>query len=150
MRSLIGPLDIEWVIDDDNKLWFTQARPIFFPKAKLPVVASGQALLTGAGIGASQSVAGQVWKLSSPKERDRSMRGGILVVDDTSPVWEECLPHFSALVTDHGCRTSHAAIIARETGIPAVVGTVKATELLTNGTRIVVRVENGHGYVHLN
>ena len=150
------PMDIEWAKDgNDGKLYIVQARPEtvrsnedanvmerFQLKQKSNVIAEGRAI--GHKIGS-----GVVKVLSSIDEMDSVKPGDVLVTDMTDPDWEPIMKRASAIVTNRGGRTCHAAIIARELGIPAVVGCGNATDLITNGTQVTVSCSEGDtGYIY--
>jgi len=144
------PMDIEWGKDgQDGQLYILQARPEtvksqaqgkaelrYKLKGKGPVLAEGRAI--GQKIGT-----GPVRLVHSISEMDRVQPGDVLVTDMTDPNWEPVMKRASAIVTNRGGRTCHAAIIARELGIPAVVGCGHATESLTDGTLVTVSCAEG-------
>lgn len=143
-------MDIEWAKDGhDGKLYIVQARPEtvrsnetgqsverFTLNQKSGVVASGRAI--GQKIGA-----GKARLLTSINEMDQVQPGDVLVTDMTDPDWEPIMKRASAIVTNRGGRTCHAAIIARELGIPAVVGCGDATQLITDGSQVTVSCAEG-------
>ncbi|MBU2332219.1 MAG: phosphoenolpyruvate synthase [Gammaproteobacteria bacterium] len=144
------PMDIEWAKDgDDNQLYIVQARPEtvksrssanvmerYLLKEKGTVLVEGRAI--GQRIGA-----GPVKVIHDVSEMDKVQPGDVLVSDMTDPDWEPVMKRASAIVTNRGGRTCHAAIIARELGIPAVVGCGNATELLKDGQRVTVSCAEG-------
>ena len=144
------PMDIEWARDgDDDQLYIVQARPEtvqsqqdgrqmerFVLKGKGRVLAEGRAI--GQKIGQ-----GSVRAIKDISKMDEVQAGDVLVTDMTDPDWEPVMKRASAIVTNRGGRTCHAAIIARELGIPAVVGCGNATELLTTGTEVTVSCSEG-------
>jgi pyruvate, water dikinase len=145
------PMDIEWGKDGrDGKLYILQARPEtvksqqkagdsqqrFKLKGKGTVLASGRAI--GQKIGA-----GPVRVIHDPSEMERVQPGDVLVADMTDPNWEPVMKRASAIVTNRGGRTCHAAIIARELGVPAVVGCGDATETLKDGNFVTVSCAEG-------
>ncbi|HAN81240.1 MAG TPA: phosphoenolpyruvate synthase, partial [Gammaproteobacteria bacterium] len=144
------PMDIEWARDgDDDQLYIVQARPEtvqsqqdgrqmerFVLKGKGRVLAEGRAI--GQKIGQ-----GSVRAIKDISKMDEVQAGDVLVTDMTDPDWEPVMKRDSAIVTNRGGRTCHAAIIARELGIPAVVGCGNATELLTTGTEVTVSCSEG-------
>ncbi len=149
------PMDIEWAKDgDDGKLYIVQARPEtvksrtsanvmerYLLKEKGTVLAEGRAI--GQRIGA-----GKVRIIKDVSEMDKVQAGDVLVSDMTDPDWEPVMKRASAIVTNRGGRTCHAAIIARELGIPAVVGCGNATELLKDGQGVTVSCAEGDtGYI---
>ncbi len=149
------PMDIEWAKDgDDGKLYIVQARPEtvksrssanvmerYLLKEKGTVLVEGRAI--GQRIGA-----GKVRIIKDVSEMDKVQPGDVLVSDMTDPDWEPVMKRASAIVTNRGGRTCHAAIIARELGIPAVVGCGHATELLKDGQGVTVSCAEGDtGYI---
>ena len=144
------PMDIEWGKDGtDGQLYILQARPEtvksqskgqaeqrFKLKGSSTVLAEGRAI--GQKIGT-----GPVRLVHSISEMDRVQPGDVLVTDMTDPNWEPVMKRASAIVTNRGGRTCHAAIIARELGIPAVVGCGDATERLKDGTLVTVSCSEG-------
>ncbi|HKX14881.1 MAG TPA: phosphoenolpyruvate synthase [Propionibacteriaceae bacterium] len=150
------PMDIEWGKDGvDGRLYILQARPEtvqsrqavgtmqrFRMDEKGPVLVEGRAI--GQRIGA-----GPVRVLQSVDSMHEFVPGEVLVADMTDPDWEPIMKRAAAIVTNHGGRTCHAAIIARELGIPAVVGTGSATLDLTDGRAVTVSCSEGDtGFVY--
>ncbi len=150
------PMDIEWGKDGiDGKLYILQARPEtvqsqtgagkvekFKLKQFSKVLASGRAIGQKIGIGPVRIV-------KDPKEMDQVKPGDVLVADMTDPNWEPVMKRASAIVTNRGGRTCHAAIIARELGIPAIVGCGDATETLNEGEEVTVSCTEGDtGHVY--
>ncbi len=144
------PMDIEWALDgEDGKLYILQARPETVKSRedansmrRYRLKSHGQSLASGRAIG--QKIGqGPVRLVKSAKEMDRVKPGDVLVTDMTDPDWEPVMKRASAIVTNRGGRTCHAAIIARELGIPAVVGCGNATEALTDGTQVTVSCAEG-------
>ena len=144
------PMDIEWGRDgNDGKLYILQARPETVQSRasastlrRYKLKQSGEILTTGRAIG-QKIGAGAVRNLRSIEEMNRVQAGDVLVTDMTDPDWEPVMKRASAIVTNRGGRTCHAAIIARELGIPAVVGCGDATELLRDGTDVTVSCAEG-------
>jgi len=149
------PMDIEWAKDgDDGQLYIVQARPEtvksrssanvmerYLLKEKGTVLVEGRAI--GQRIGA-----GKVRVIKDVSEMDKVQPGDVLVSDMTDPDWEPVMKRASAIVTNRGGRTCHAAIIARELGIPAVVGCGNATQLLKDGQGVTVSCAEGDtGYI---
>ncbi|HVN35018.1 MAG TPA: phosphoenolpyruvate synthase [Casimicrobiaceae bacterium] len=144
------PMDIEWGCDGiDGKLYILQARPEtvksresagnlrrYRLKGKSEVLASGRAI--GQRVGQ-----GTVRVVKSAAEMDRVQAGDVLVADMTDPDWEPVMKRAAAIVTNRGGRTCHAAIIARELGIPAVVGCGDATRSLADGAKVTVSCAEG-------
>jgi len=150
------PMDIEWGKDGvDGKLYILQARPEtvqsqaaagkqekFKLKSFSKVLASGRAIGQKIGVGPVRIV-------KDPREMDQVKPGDVLVADMTDPNWEPVMKRASAIVTNRGGRTCHAAIIARELGIPAIVGCGDATETLTEGEVVTVSCTEGDtGHVY--
>tara|TARA_R110001606_G_scaffold68702_1_gene156726 strand:+ start:3197 stop:5572 length:2376 start_codon:yes stop_codon:yes gene_type:complete len=149
-------MDIEWAKDgNDGKLYIVQARPEtvrsnedtnvmerFQLNGSSAVVVEGRAI--GHKIGS-----GVVRVLDSIKEMDQVQQGDILVTDMTDPDWEPIMKRAAAIVTNRGGRTCHAAIIARELGIPAVVGCGNATDLIKAGQEVTVSCAEGDtGFIY--
>ncbi|MDD3762567.1 MAG: phosphoenolpyruvate synthase [Nevskiales bacterium] len=150
------PMDIEWGKDGiDGKLYILQARPeTVKSRASANVLrryklkGKGKRLAEGRAIG-QKIGAGPVRVLSSIDEMNRVRPGDVLVTDMTDPDWEPIMKRASAIVTNRGGRTCHAAIIARELGIPAVVGCGDATEVLSDGGDVTVSCAEGdNGYIY--
>jgi pyruvate,water dikinase len=150
------PMDIEWGKDgEDGKLYILQARPETVKSQstghvmeKYRLKQYGKALTHGRAIG-QKIGAGVVRVVSDASEMNRVQAGDILVTDMTDPNWEPVMKRASAIVTNRGGRTCHAAIIARELGIPAIVGCGNATEVLEEGDSVTVSCAEGDtGYVY--
>lgn len=151
-----SPMDIEWAKDgDDGKIFIVQARPEtvksrqnvgtmerYLLKQKGRVICEGRSI--GQRIGS-----GTVRVVKSIKEMDRVQPGDVLVSDMTDPDWEPVMKRASAIVTNRGGRTCHAAIIARELGVPAIVGCGNATEVLKDGMQVTVSCAEGDtGFIY--
>ena len=144
------PMDIEWAKDgDDNKLYIVQARPETVKSRSHANVMEryllkekGKVLVEGRAIG-QRIGAGPVKVIHNVSEMDKVQPGDVLVSDMTDPDWEPVMKRASAIVTNRGGRTCHAAIIARELGIPAVVGCGNATSILSDGQRVTVSCAEG-------
>ena len=144
------PMDIEWAKDgDDGKLYIVQARPETVKSRGTANVMEryllkekGKVLVEGRAIG-QRIGAGPVKIIRDVSEMDQVQPGDVLVSDMTDPDWEPVMKRASAIVTNRGGRTCHAAIIARELGIPAVVGCGNATTLLQDGQRVTVSCAEG-------
>ncbi|MFE1359858.1 phosphoenolpyruvate synthase [Streptomyces harbinensis] len=144
------PMDIEWAKDGDTgALHVVQARPETVQTRKRAatlrsyrLTASGERLVSGLAIG-DAIAAGPVRKLGSAAEAGQFEDGAVLVAPSTDPDWEPVMQRAAAVVTDHGGRTSHAAIVSRELGVPAVVGTGRATALLDEGQDVTVSCAEG-------
>jgi pyruvate,water dikinase len=150
------PMDIEWALDgDDGKLYIVQARPETVVSQqeggkleRFHLREKGRTLITGRAIG-QRIGRGTVKTVLSPEEMDKVQEGDILVTDMTDPDWEPIMKRASAIVTNRGGRTCHAAIIARELGIPAVVGCGDATTQLKEGIDVTVSCAEGDtGHVY--
>ncbi|MCO8165561.1 phosphoenolpyruvate synthase [Pseudomonas sp. 21LCFQ010] len=145
-----APMDIEWAKDgDDGKLYIVQARPETVKSRSNANVMEryllqekGNVLVEGRAIG-QRIGAGKVRIIKDVSEMDRVQVGDVLVSDMTDPDWEPVMKRASAIVTNRGGRTCHAAIIARELGIPAVVGCGNATQLLKEGQGVTVSCAEG-------
>tara|TARA_B100000929_G_scaffold6331_1_gene5351 strand:+ start:957 stop:3323 length:2367 start_codon:yes stop_codon:yes gene_type:complete len=150
------PMDIEWAKDGiDGKLYIVQARPEtvqsnqkgqaierFALQDTSAVVCEGRAIGQRIGKGVARV-------LDSIEEMDKVQPGDVLVTDMTDPDWEPIMKRAAAIVTNRGGRTCHAAIIARELGIPAVVGCGNATQLISNGQAVTVSCAEGDtGYIY--
>ena len=149
-------MDVEWAKDGaDAGLFVVQARPETIQSRREASVFTtyslkrkGRRLLSGHSVG-DAAASGPVCKLSSPSERERFEENAILVTAMTDPDWVPIMKRAAAIVTDHGGRTSHAAIVSRELGLPAVIGTGGATANLSQGQGITVSCcegEEGHVY----
>ncbi len=145
------PMDIEWGKDGiDGKLYILQARPETVKsrqkgqevQQKFVLKGKGKVLVTGRAIG-QKIGSGKVRVVTGPQEMHLVQAGEILVTDMTDPNWEPVMKKASAIVTNRGGRTCHAAIIARELGIAAVVGCGDATKVLKNGQEVTVSCSEG-------
>ena len=150
------PMDIEWGKDGvDGKLYILQARPETVQsqasagkQEKFKLKSFSKVLASGRAIGQKIGV-GPVRVVKDPKEMDQVKPGDVLVADMTDPNWEPVMKRASAIVTNRGGRTCHAAIIARELGIPAIVGCGDATETLNEGEVVTVSCTEGDtGHVY--
>jgi len=144
------PMDIEWAKDgDDGELYIVQARPeTVKSRDKTTVIEryllteTGNVLLEGRSIG-HRIGSGPVRIVENLSDMDKIQPGDVLVTDMTDPDWEPVMKRSSAIITNRGGRTCHAAIIARELGIPAIVGCGDATERLTDGQEVTVSCAEG-------
>ncbi len=145
------PMDIEWGKDGrDGKLFILQARPETVKsqqkatdaQQRFRLKSTGTILTSGRAIG-QKIGAGPVRVIRDPSEMERVQPGDVLVADMTDPNWEPVMKRASAIVTNRGGRTCHAAIIARELGVPAVVGCGDATDILKDGTFVTVSCAEG-------
>ncbi|MGC3965272.1 MAG: phosphoenolpyruvate synthase [Rhodocyclaceae bacterium] len=150
------PMDIEWGKDgDDGKIYILQARPetvksqaSSLQMEKFRLKQHGKVLASGRAIG-QKIGAGPVRIVQHASEMHRVQHGDVLVTDMTDPNWEPVMKRAAAIVTNRGGRTCHAAIIARELGIPALVGCGDATEVLTEGESVTVSCAEGDtGHVY--
>ena len=149
------PMDIEWGKDgNDGKLYILQARPETVQSSsgrtieRYSLKRHSKVLATGRSIG-QKIGAGTVRIIRSVAEMNRVRAGDVLVSDMTDPDWEPVMKRASAIVTNRGGRTCHAAIIARELGIPAVVGCGDATETIKDGSEVTVSCAEGdEGFVY--
>jgi len=151
------PMDIEWAKDGiSGQLYIVQARPetVYSQQEKevpfktYKIKEKGQLICQGIGLGNSL-VAGKARLLESPAEIGKLAKGEILVTGRTDPDWDPILKKAAAIITNQGGRTSHAAIVAREVGAIAVVGTGDATQTIEDGQLITVStVEGDTGYVY--
>ena len=150
------PMDIEWGRDGtDGRLYILQARPETVKSQeskdkveKFALKSYGKVLASGRAIGQKIGV-GPVRVVNDPAEMNSVKPGDVLVADMTDPNWEPVMKRASAIVTNRGGRTCHAAIIARELGIPAIVGCGDATETLTEGEVVTVSCAEGDtGHVY--
>ncbi|MGO3869796.1 MAG: phosphoenolpyruvate synthase [Alcaligenes sp.] len=145
------PMDIEWGRDGiDGKIYILQARPETVKsqqgsndvQERYRLKATGDVLVTGRAIG-QKIGSGKVRIVADASEMDLVKAGDVLVTDMTDPNWEPIMKLASAIVTNRGGRTCHAAIIARELGIPAVVGCNNATDVLKEGQEVTVSCAEG-------
>ena len=150
------PMDIEWAKDgDDQKIYIVQARPETVAsqadanlKISYQLNESGTILAEGRSIG-QRVASGKVRRVLSIDEMNIVQEGDILVTDMTDPDWEPVMKRAAAIVTNRGGRTCHAAIIARELGIAAIVGCGDATEKLNDGIPVTVSCAEGDtGYIY--
>ncbi|MBT8081734.1 MAG: phosphoenolpyruvate synthase [Gammaproteobacteria bacterium] len=149
------PMDIEWGKDgDDGKLYILQARPETVQSRtgrsiqRFTLNDTGKVIIVGRSIGHKIGT-GQAKIIRSVAEMNRVQAGDVLVSDMTDPDWEPVMKRAAAIVTNRGGRTCHAAIIARELGIPAVVGCGDATEVIPDGADVTVSCAEGdEGFVY--
>jgi len=149
------PMDIEWGLDGlDGKLYILQARPETVKsrqqgkQTRYQLKSTSEILASGRAIGQKVG-AGMVRIVRDASEMDRIGAGEVLVTDMTDPNWEPIMKRAAAIVTNRGGRTCHAAIIARELGIPAVVGCGNATEQLSDGALVTVSCAQGDtGFIY--
>jgi len=150
------PMDIEWAKDGiTNEIFIIQARPETVHSRKNPLLVKeykllekGIALAQGEAIG-SKIATGVARILHSPDEAGKLEAGEIIVTDTTSPDWDPILQKASAIITNKGGRTSHASIVAREMGAPAIVGCGDATHKINDGEMITISCSEGKtGFVY--
>jgi pyruvate,water dikinase len=149
-------MDMEWAEDGETgELFIVQARPETVQSRKeagslrsYSIRRKGKKLVSGLSIGDAVA-SGEVIRLLDPREIERFKPGAILVTDMTDPDWVPIMKKAAALITDRGGRTSHAAIVSRELGLPAIVGTDKATSILKDGQIVTVSCAEGdRGFVY--
>lgn len=144
------PMDIEWAYDgQDNQLYIVQARPETVQARKdanqieeYVLEETGKVLVQGASVGRKIGQ-GKAHFIKDPSELSEFKQGEVLIAEITDPDWEPIMKIASAIVTNSGGRTSHAAIVSRELGIPAIVGTGSATKVIPNGQEITVSCADG-------
>ena len=150
------PMDIEWAKDaDDGQIYIIQARPETVASRREPtsfeiynLKGSAPALVTGRAVGEKIAV-GPVRVIADAHEMAKFRPGEVLVTESTSPDWEPVMKIAAAIVTERGGRTCHAAIVARELGVPAVVGAIGAKEVLKTGSVVTVSCAEGEaGHVY--
>jgi pyruvate,water dikinase len=150
------PMDIEWAKDGNTgQLYIVQARPETVQSRRNPrqlteyeIIRKGEFLVQGQAVGA-HIVSGRARILGSPADGGVVEPGDIIVTDVTSPDWDPVLKRAAGIVTNKGGRTSHASIVARELGVPAVVGTGTATDVIADGEIITISCCEGKtGYVY--
>jgi len=149
------PMDIEWAKDGvDGLLYIVQARPETVASQKsatmletYALTGDGPVLVSGKAVG--EKIGSGVVRVIASTEELRTFRPGeVLVASATNPDWEPVMKTAGAIVTDHGGRTCHAAIVARELGVPAVVGTGNATTVLKTGARVTVSCAGEMGAIY--
>lgn len=144
------PMDMEWARDgESNELFIVQARPETVQSRRgagkfqsYSLADKGSIVTTGLAVG-DAAVAGQVCLLESARDIDKFIDGAVLVTSTTDPDWVPIMKRAAAIVTDHGGRTSHAAIVSRELGLPAIVGTGNATQIMHTGQAVTVSCAEG-------
>ncbi|MGE0333943.1 MAG: phosphoenolpyruvate synthase [Gammaproteobacteria bacterium] len=150
------PMDMEWAKDGSTgALYIVQARPETVQSRKeagalksYRIKSKGRKLVAGLSIG-DAVVTGKVCLIRSAQEIERFEDGAILITETTDPDWVPIMKRAAAIVTDHGGRTSHAAIVSRELGLPAIVGTGNATEILHDDQEVTVSCAEGdEGFVY--
>lgn len=155
-RHYQKPMDIEWALDeDDNKLYIVQARAETVQSRRdvnileeYKILEKGDLISRGTSVGNKIGV-GKASRIMSIKDISKFKEGDVLVTDMTDPDWVPIMKKSSAIVTDKGGRTCHAAIVSRELGIPCVVGTGNASEKIKDGDSITVSCAEGDdGYIY--
>jgi pyruvate,water dikinase len=150
------PMDMEWAKDGETgELFILQARPETVQSRKeasafktYRIKSKGRKLASGLSIG-DAIVSGRACLIGSPRDIDRFIDGAILVTRTTDPDWVPIMKRAAAIITDHGGRTSHAAIVSRELGLPAVVGTGNATQVLHDEQELTVSCAEGdEGFIY--
>ncbi len=150
------PMDMEWARDGESgELFIVQARPETVQSHRQAgalksyrIKSKGRKLVSGLSIGEAVTT-GRTCLIESPREVGRFVEGSILVTRTTDPDWVPIMRRAAAIVTDHGGRTSHAAIVSRELGLPAIVGTGNATQLLHDEQEVTVSCAEGEqGFVY--
>ncbi len=150
------PMDIEWAKDGESRrLFIVQARPETVQSQRqrktftsYELVEKGRKIIEGLAIGDAIAI-GPVQIIRHASDLTKFRSGSILVTTTTDPDWVPVMKKAAGIVTDHGGRTSHAAIVSRELGIPAIVGTGRATELLRDNTAITLSCAEGEtGFVY--
>jgi pyruvate, water dikinase len=150
------PMDIEWAKDGvSGELFIVQARPETVQSRRQTgeyrsyrIKSKGRKLVTGLSIGEAV-VTGRVCLIESARDIERFVEGAVLVTQTTDPDWVPIMKRAAAIVTDHGGRTSHAAIVSRELGLPAIVGTGDATHILHDEQEVTVSCAEGdQGFVY--
>lgn len=153
-RHYQKPMDIEWAFDG-KKLYIVQARPETVQSQKTGSVfksyslkKKGKVVISGLAIGEA-IVSGKVQVIKSVSKIAEFKPGSILVTEMTSPDWVPIMKKAAGIITDHGGRTSHAAIVSRELGLPAIVGTGDGTKKVKNGTTVTLSCAEGEaGHVY--
>jgi pyruvate, water dikinase len=150
------PMDIEWAKDGETgHLFIVQARPETVQSRleagdikTYTITKKGKMLAKGLAIG-DAAVTGQVSVIKDVKDIGSFVDGSVLVTDTTDPDWVPIMKRAAAIITDHGGRTSHAAIVSRELGLPAIVGTGNATQVLGDGQDVTISCAEGdEGFIY--
>lgn len=150
------PMDMEWARDGKNgKLFIVQARPETVQSTRqtsmfksYTILRKGEKLAQGLSIGDAVA-SGRVCLIETSQDIGKFIDGSVLVTSTTDPDWVPIMKRAAAIVTDHGGRTSHAAIVSRELGLPAIVGTGNATEILHSGQDVTVSCAEGEdGFIY--
>jgi len=155
-RGAPAPMDLEWAKDGNTgELFIVQARPETVQSRKNPDVLEtyrlGQrsaVLVSGRSVG-EKIATGRVRVIQSAQFIDQFQEGEVLVTDKTDPDWQPIMKKAAAIITNRGGRTCHAAIVSRELGVPAIVGTERGTDALTDGQMVTVSCAEGDaGFVY--
>lgn len=155
-RGVPTPMDMEWAKDGlTGELWIVQARPETVHSQKIvqfqetfSLKETGRLLVQGRSVG-EKIGQGRVHVISHARHLEEFREGEVLVTDKTDPDWEPTMKKAAAIVTNRGGRTCHAAIVSRELGLPAVIGTQNATEILKDGQMVTVSCAEGDaGHVY--
>ena len=150
------PMDMEWAKDGESgELFILQARPETVQSRKeasafrsYRIKSKGRKLASGLSIG-DAVVSGRACLIDNPRDIGRFVDGTILVTQTTDPDWVPIMKRAAAIITDHGGRTSHAAIVSRELGLPAIVGTGDATRILHDEQEVTVSCAEGdEGFIY--
>jgi len=150
------PMDVEWAKDGKSgELFIVQARPETVQSQKkltelvqYHLDEKGKVVITGNSVG-EKIASGKAVLMDSPEDIEKFEEGAILVTDITDPDWEPIMKKASAIVTNRGGRTCHAAIISREIGIPAIVGTLNGTEVIKDGQELTISCAEGDvGFIY--
>lgn len=150
------PMDMEWARDGKGgKLFIVQARPETVQSTRqagmfksYSILRKGEKLAQGLSIG-NAVASGRVCLIESSQDIGKFIDGSVLVTSNTDPDWVPIMKRAAAIVTDHGGRTSHAAIVSRELGLPAIVGTGNATEILHSSQDVTVSCAEGEdGFIY--
>lgn len=156
LRGSLSPMDIEWAKDGrTGELYLVQARPETVHAQRDPLVlerfqlgARGEVLAQGRSVG-EKIGQGPARIIRSAADLEQLQAGDVLVTEMTDPDWEPVMKRAAAVVTDRGGRTCHAAIVSRELGIPAIVGTGKSTSVIKTGDQVTVSCAEGEeGFVY--
>lgn len=150
------PMDMEWAKDGEtDQIFIVQARPETVQSQRdaaafksYRITGKGKTLATGLAIG-DAVISGRVCLIEDARDIDKFVDGAILVTGTTDPDWMPIMKRAAAIITDHGGRTSHAAIVSRELGLPAIVGTGNATHLLHSEQEVTVSCAEGdQGFIY--
>ncbi len=149
-RGQFSPMDMEWAKDGETgELFIVQARPETVQSQKnideietYYLEERSDILIKGHSVG-EKIASGKVRVIKSPQELATLKQGEILVTDKTDPDWEPAMKRAAAIVTNRGGRTCHAAIVSRELGVPAIVGTLRGTEVLKTGQIVTINCSEG-------